>query len=204
MRGSGESGYMALSPLVLWPTWGSEIHCLWTETPRLCSSPGVGHVLHYDCSDSYRMSAATARPVTSAVPGSDFSGEPGFRGRGVAVRGGESPAISCTAHLFLLFLLSQLNDICTSCSQKESLVKCHRLQDEQFFSILHFSPCRLPYTPQVPFFIFKGHCLEIQVQEKVITFSLQVCLSKKNKTQNKNPHIVSGWNTGIVAEGKCC
>lgn len=68
------------------------------------------------------MSAATTRPVTSAVPGLDF-GEPGFRGRGVVVREGESRAISCAAHLFLWFLLSQLNDICTSCSQKESLVK---------------------------------------------------------------------------------
>lgn len=34
-------------------------------------------------------------------------------------------------------------------------------------------------------FILKGHYLEIQVQGKVITFSLQVCLSKKNTKQTK-------------------
>lgn len=136
-----------------WPMWGSELPCLWTETPRLCcwcSSPGVGYVLPCDCSDSYRMSAAAARPVTSAVPGLNFSRESEFRGKGVVVREEESHAISSIAHLFLLFLLSQLNDICISGSQKKSLVKCHRLQHEQF-SILHFSPCHLPYTPQVPF-----------------------------------------------------
>lgn len=51
-----------------------------------------------------------------------------------------------------------------------------------------------PLDPSSAFFILKGHRLEIQVQGKVITFSLQVCLSK-------NLQLISSWNTGIIPEG---
>lgn len=155
------------------------------DPPGLCcggNSPVVGHALHCECSESYEMSAASSRPVASAQ-GLALTSPPerqGLWGGEQLERGGMDHAISCRFYCSLLFptLLAEWH-LYQLLPKGVTLVKCHRLQHEWSFSILHFSPCRLPSTPQVPFFILRGHRLEIQVQEKVITFSLQVCLSKK-------------------------
>ena len=178
---------MTPSPLAhwaMWEKWGSELYFLWTETPRAllwgqlsygwtCTSLWVQWKLRDVCS---QLKASGL----SSGPGSDFSPrEARSVGRG-AVRGGMDHAISCRFYCSLLFptLLAEWH-LYQLLPKGVTLVKCHRLQHEWSFSILHFSPCRLPSTPQVPFFILRGHRLEIQVQEKVITFFLQVCLSKK-------------------------
>lgn len=107
---------------------------------------------------------------------------------------GTDHADSCRAHRSP-FLLSQLSDICASCSQRESLwrnVTGFSLSDPSpsFISLPAASLSALKC-----FFILKGHRLEIQVHEKVITFSLQVCLSESLQ-------IISGWNTDDSG-GKC-
>lgn len=131
---------------------------------------------------TYKMSAASSRPVASAqglVLTSPHERQDLWGGEWLE-RGGVDHAISCRFYRSLLFpTLSAEWHLYQLLPKGVTLVKCHRLQHEWSFSILHFSPCCLPSTPQVPFFILRGHCLEIQVQEKVITFSLQVCLSKK-------------------------
>lgn len=112
------------------------------------------------------MSAATTRWVTSAKclvltsspENQDLWGEGGWWG------GGEDHAISCGAHLSLLLPpVSAEWHLCQLLPKGVTLVKCHRLQHEWWFSILHFSPCCLSSIPQVPFFILKGHHLQIQV-----------------------------------------
>ena len=123
--------------------------------------------------------------------------EAGFVGRGVV---GERRSGSC------YFLQSLLLSLASSCLSWMTFVPAapkrshfgEMSQASAWMILLHPSLLSLPppVHPSSAFFILKGHCLEIQVQEKVITFSVQVCLSKSLQS-------ISGWNTGIIPEVKC-
>lgn len=153
---------------------------------------GVRCVVHYGWSERYKVSAATSGlscclGLTSSLESQDL-------GRGEwLVREREGHAISCRAHLSS-FLLSELMTFVPAAPKGSHFGEMS--QASAWMILLHPSFLSLPppLYPSSAFFVLKGHCLEIQVQGKVITFSLQVCLSK-------NLHIISGWNTGIIPEG---
>lgn len=181
---------MAASLLAHWATrekWGSELCFLWTETPRAllwgqlsygwtCTPLWLQWKLRIRCLQPAQGQWPQLRAWFWLLPmrGRICGEGSGWREEEwIMLFPADSTALSC-------FLLSQLNDICTSCSQKESL-----WWNVTGFSMNDPSPSftSLPAASRPPlkclFFILRGHCLEIQVQEKVITFSLQVCLSKK-------------------------
>lgn len=164
---------MALSLLVHWSTKereSLELCCLRTEALRSCcwgSCPGVGYVLHYDCGECHQLSVATTSPVTSAkwswllpqrvsiwVEGSGWWEEERtmlFPAEPFALL---LPTVSAEWHLYQLL------------PKGVTLVKCHQLQHERSFSILHFSPCHLPSFPQVPFFLQKDIALKFKCRKK--------------------------------------
>lgn len=65
-----------------------------------------------------------------------------------------------------------------------TLATCHRLQHEWSFFILHFSPCCLLSTPQVPFFFlfWKDTALKFKCRKKWLHFLFRSVSQKASKS----------------------